>query len=130
MAIPSKPTSTSVIFLTPFFWHKSNSLFLILLEALVTSGVSNPWPLQNNFIPPPVPVASILGVGMPVLFPKVSATTVAKGNTVEDPTISILSLALTDNEYVDKVARAIEARIAFLKIIFFSIKYLSFRESI
>jgi hypothetical protein len=67
---------------------------------------------------------------MPVLFPKVSATTVAKGNTVEDPTISILSLALTDNEYVDKVARAIEARIAFLKIIFFSIKYLPIGKSI
>ena len=38
-----------------------------------------PKPLQNNFIPPPDPVDSILGTFIPVLFPKFSATTVAKG---------------------------------------------------
>jgi hypothetical protein len=46
-------------------------------------------PEQNNFIPPPEPVDSILGVRLPVFFPKRSATTVAKGYTVEDPTTLI-----------------------------------------
>jgi hypothetical protein len=49
-------------------------------------------PLQNNFIPPPVPVDSITGVLNPSL-PNLSATTVENGYTVEDPTIEIWSLA-------------------------------------
>ena len=87
--MPSKPTKTSVMSVTPFFMQRSNSLDLIRRDAFVISGVSIPSPLQKSFMPPPVPVDSIFGVGFPVFFPYVSATTVENGNTVEDPTISI-----------------------------------------
>ena len=93
IAIPSKPTCTSVTLSTPFLIQASNSLFLIRRDAFATSGVSIPAPEQNNLIPPPVPVDSTLGAGLPVFFANCSATAVEKGYTVEEPTISILSRA-------------------------------------
>ena len=78
--IPSNPILCSIISLIPFSAHKLISLFFILLEALVTSGVEGPLPEQNNFSPPPEPVDSIIGVLNPLsALPKVSATTVANG---------------------------------------------------
>ena len=65
------------------------------LDEFVISGRSNPIPAQNNFIPPPEPVDSITGVLFPEPRPYSSATTVAKGNTVDDPTIEIVSRAST-----------------------------------
>src|SRR5687768_4884619 len=57
------------------------------------SGVFSPTPAQNSFMPPPVPVDSTTGVlNLPTL-PKLSATAVVKGNTVEDPTMRIWSRA-------------------------------------
>ena len=79
MAIPSKPTFISVISVTPFFEHFLTSLDFILLEALVMSGCSVPRPLQKSLRPPPEPVDSITGVLKPLVFPNLSATTVAKG---------------------------------------------------
>src|SRR6056300_820352 len=92
IAIPSKPILTSVISVTPLLKHNSFSFVLIAREAFVISGVLTPIPLQNNFIPPPVPVDSITGVLIPFL-PTFSATTVENGKTVEEPTIDIWSLA-------------------------------------
>ena len=66
---------------------------MIRLDAFVISGCSSPIPAQNNFIPPPEPVDSITGVLFPEPRPYSSATTVAKGNTVDDPTIEIVSRA-------------------------------------
>ena len=79
IAIPSNPTLISVISVTPFFAHFFTSLLLILLEAFVISGCSVPRPLQKSFNPPPDPVDSITGVLNPLVFPNLSATTVAKG---------------------------------------------------
>ena len=42
--------------LTPFFWQVSNSPFFMRREALVASGCASPTPVQNSFMPPPVPV--------------------------------------------------------------------------
>src|SRR6056300_1142428 len=92
IAIPSKPTITCEISVTPFSKHICFSFGLMAREAFVISGVLTPIPLQNNFIPPPVPVDSITGVLIPFL-PTFSATTVENGNTVEEPTIDIWSLA-------------------------------------
>src|SRR5210317_1673419 len=92
IAIPSKPTITCEISVTPLSKHNFFSLGLIARLAFVISGVLTPIPLQNNFIPPPVPVDSITGVLIPFL-PTFSATTVENGNTVEEPTIDIWSLA-------------------------------------
>ena len=92
ITIPSKPilASTGV---TPFLAHLSASDFLILLDALVTSGVLAPVPAQKSFIPPPEPVDSTTGVLKSVDFPNLSATAVEKGKTVHDPTILIWSRA-------------------------------------
>ena len=78
-----------MISVTPLSWHFLNSDSFIRLDEFVISGYFVPMPEQNNFIPPPEPVDSILGVRLPVFFPKRSATTVAKGYTVEDPTTLI-----------------------------------------
>jgi hypothetical protein len=51
------------------------------------SGYSTPTPEQKSFNPPPEPVDSILGVLNFVVLPNCSATTVAKGYTVDEPTI-------------------------------------------
>ena len=59
------------------------------LDAFVTSGCSVPTPAQNNLAPPPVPVDSITGVLNLPDEPNLSATIVAYGNTVEEPTILI-----------------------------------------
>ncbi len=64
---------------TPFSAHLLTSFDLILLEALVISGCSVPRPEQKSFKPPPDPVDSITGVLNPLVFPNLSATTVAKG---------------------------------------------------
>ena len=81
--IPSYPIkySTGVI---PFFSQVSFSLDLIARLALVTSGCSRPIPAQKSFKPPPDPVDSITGALKFVFFANLSATIVAKGNTVEE----------------------------------------------
>ena len=91
--MPSKPIFTSVISVTPALAQASSSDGLIGREALVMSGVSSPTPLQNSFMPPPVPVLSTTGVFIPVFCPNCSATAVENGKTVEDPTIRIWSRA-------------------------------------
>jgi len=62
-------------------------------------------------MPPPEPVDSIFGALKPVERPKRSATTVANGYTVEEPTISILSrlaaCAVVDAEMSRLVAIAV-----------------------
>jgi len=59
---------------------------LMALDAFVTEGEFGPIPAQNNFIPPPVPVDSTIGVANLPSLPNLSATTVVKGYTVEEPT--------------------------------------------
>jgi hypothetical protein len=72
---------------TPFFLQVSISLALIGRDASEMSGESSPTPAQNSLKPPPVPVDSTTGVlNLPPL-PKLSATAVVKGNTVDDPTM-------------------------------------------
>ena len=73
----------------PLLAHFFTSLFLILLEALVISTCVGPIPWQNIFRPPPEPVLSITGVLNGLEIPNFSATTVAKGYTVLEPTILI-----------------------------------------
>ena len=71
-------------------------MFYNIFNALVISGVDGPLPEQNNFKPPPDPVDSMIGVLNPLLaLPNVSATTVANGYTVDEPTILIVSRAST-----------------------------------
>jgi hypothetical protein len=70
---------------TPFFAHCSNSDAFIGREALATSGVLGPTPLQNSLMPPPVPRLSTRGALLPLLRAKVSATRVVNGKTVEEP---------------------------------------------
>jgi len=53
------------------------------------SGVSAPTPAQNRLIPLPVPVDSNMGEDWAPLMLNCSATALAKGNTVEEPTIRI-----------------------------------------
>ena len=56
------------------------------------SGVSAPTPEQNSLIPPPVPVDSISGdLKSGFARAKLSATVLAKGNTVDEPTARIES---------------------------------------
>ena len=70
------------------------SFIFIRLDALVISGVPGPLPAQNSLSPPPEPVDSMIGALKPLsALPNSSATTVAKGYTVEDPTILMVSLA-------------------------------------
>ncbi len=76
-----------MISVTPLLRHMSTSDFLIRREALVMSGCSTPTPAQNSFRPPPEPVDSIFGVLKPVVLPNCSATTVANGYTVDEPTM-------------------------------------------
>ncbi len=89
IAIPSYPIFTSTTSFTPFAAHFSTSDFLIRREAFVMSGWLTPTPAQNNLIPPPEPVDSTTGALKELVFPKVSATAVEKGKTVEEPTIRI-----------------------------------------
>jgi hypothetical protein len=63
------------------------------LDAFVTDGEFGPTPAQNNFIPPPVPVDSTIGVAYLVPLPNLSATTVVKGYTVDEPTTLIWFVA-------------------------------------
>ena len=60
-AIPSSPTWISMTSVTPLAWQSANSLAFMRREACVMSGVSAPRPAQNSFIPPPVPVDSMIG---------------------------------------------------------------------
>ena len=91
--MPSKPILTSTMSVTPFPAQRSTSEDLIRRDALVTSGWSTPTPAQNSLSPPPEPVLSTTGVLFSVVLPNSSATAVAKGNTVEEPTILIWSRA-------------------------------------
>ena len=63
----------------PFASHFFTSFGFILLDAFVISGCSVPSPAQKSFKPPPDPVDSITGVLNPLVFPNLSATTVANG---------------------------------------------------
>src|SRR5512134_3554457 len=99
----------SVIAVTPALLQASISLSLILRDAPVISGVPSPTPLQNSFMPPPVPVDSTTGVlNLPAL-PKLSATAVVKGNTVDEPTIWIWSRASATPAVSASPARAAKA---------------------
>lgn len=60
-------------------------------DALVRSGCWTPTPAQNCLMPPPVPVDSTTGVLNLPVRPKVSATALVKGNTVDEPTMRIWS---------------------------------------
>ena len=91
--MPSKPILTSVTSLTPLAAQVSISLSLIARDALVMSGCSTPTPAQNSFRPPPEPVLSTTGAGKPLVWPKVSATAVENGKTVDEPTMRIWSRA-------------------------------------
>ena len=77
----------------PFLVQRLYSLFLMRRDALVMSGVFTPTPAQNSFRPPPDPVASITGVLNLELLPNRSATTVANGYTVDEPTMRTWSRA-------------------------------------
>ena len=58
----------------------SNSLSFMRREALTMSGVLGPRPLQNSWMPLPVPVDSISGERKSVFErAKFSATSLAKG---------------------------------------------------
>ena len=92
-AMPSKPISTSITSVTPLLWHISNSLDLMRRDEFVMSGVLTPRPEQKSLSPPPEPVDSIFGVAKSEVLPKRSATTVANGKTVEEPTTLMLSRA-------------------------------------
>ena len=98
-----------MIEVTPAFLQVSTSLSLILRDAPVMSGVPSPTPLQNSFMPPPVPVNSTTGVlNLPAL-PKLSATAVVNGNTVDEPTIWIWSRASAAPAVIASPARAARA---------------------
>ena len=60
-------------------------------EEFTMSGCSAPTPAQNRRKPPPEPVDSTTGVENWVLAPKLSATAVENGKTVEEPTMRICS---------------------------------------
>ena len=74
---------------TPFSAQRSTSEDLIRREALVMSGWPTPTPAQKSLSPPPEPVLSTTGVLLSVVLPNSSATAVAKGKTVDEPTILI-----------------------------------------
>ena len=77
-AIPSLPTINSWK-ATPASAHILVSLLFIARDALVTSGYWTPIPLQNSFMPPPVPVDSTTGVLKPLDCPNFSAAIVENG---------------------------------------------------
>lgn len=83
------------------------------------SAVATPTPLQKSFKPPPEPVDSTFGALKSVDLPKRSATTVANGYTVDEPTILIESRA----EAVTTLL--IDATTARLIKIFFTVFFLS-----
>ena len=61
-ATPSSPTWISVILVTPLAAHCLASDAFIRRDAFATSGKRSPTPAQNSFMPPPVPVDSMIGV--------------------------------------------------------------------
>ncbi len=77
-------------------------------EALLMSDLSTPTPEQKSLKPPPVPRDSTLGVGKDDSRPKVSATAVEKGKTVEEPAIQMESRAIAwvESEAAARVAAA------------------------
>ena len=104
---------------TPFLAQSSTSDFLIRRDALVMSGCWTPTPEQNSFRPPPEPVLSTTGVLKPLVLPKVSATVVENGKTVDDPTMRIWSRASAAAATAITPARAsgIALRMEFLSTI-------------
>ena len=60
---------------------------LIRRDEFVMSGCSSPTPEQKSLMPPPEPVLSMTGVRKVEVFPNCSATAVANGKTVDEPTI-------------------------------------------
>ncbi len=87
MTMPSKPIGNSRMSRTPLVWHSAYSLGNIRRDAPVISGRSMPTPEQKSCMPPPVPVDSTTGVGKSVRAPKLSATAVENGKTVDEPTM-------------------------------------------
>ena len=76
---PSIPTGNSMTFFAPFFAQSAYSLAFIAREALTASGNCSPTPLQNNLIPPPVPVDSTITLVPALARWNSSATAVVKG---------------------------------------------------
>ena len=72
---------------TPLRAQVSNSLAFMRRDAVAMSGVPAPTPEQKRSMPPPVPIDSTRGFFMPGLVAtNRSAATLAKGNTVDEPT--------------------------------------------
>ena len=91
-AIPSSPTWISTTSFTPFLAQSSYSDSFIRREALAMSGYCAPTPAQNSFMPAPVPVDSTIGAGIAGLaLARLSATALANGRTVDEPTARTLS---------------------------------------
>jgi hypothetical protein len=59
---------------TPFSWQAAYSLSVMARDAPVRSGCSGPTPSQKICMPPPVPVDSTTGAGLPVDAANCSAT--------------------------------------------------------
>ena len=79
-ASPSSPTCSSMILSTPLLTQASNSDGFMRREALAMSGVFGPSPVQNSWMPLPVPVDSISGERISGFErEKFSATSLAKG---------------------------------------------------
>src|SRR5690606_19801108 len=85
---------------------------LIGRDALATSMVFSPTPLQNSLRPPEEPPDSTTGVlKLDTVSPKFSATILAYGSTVDEPAIWIWSrAAATPAEAASANAAAVEAR--------------------
>ena len=69
-------------------------------------------PAQNNLAPPPEPVLSMTGVLNFVVLPKFSATAVANGNTVEEPTIRIFEFL--KKIQIGKISKLSNRKLCFL----------------
>jgi len=105
---------------TPFSRQVSTSDIFTRREALVTSGCSTPTPAQNSFRPPPDPVDSMIGVAKSVVLPNSSATAVAKGNTVDEPTMRICVRSCAATAVADTAASASAEADSFTKLMDYS----------
>jgi hypothetical protein len=73
---------------TPFFSQSFSSWDLICLELFAMSGYESPTPSQKSLNPPPEPLDSIVGKTT-LIFSNSPLIIIAKGYTVEEPTILI-----------------------------------------